>query len=259
MQGAEEVLRFENVFSPASGAKDHVDNVSFTLKRGEGLLIAGPEGSGKSQIMALVVAKNMPGSGAIFHDGVNLGLHTEDDIERLRFSIGYVAKNAGLINNLSVMENIILPLRYHTALKDDELFAAADLWLERYELAHKQKARPVALSDSELIRVALIRALIVDPRILLLDGVIDGVCPLASRRMLELMFEDIRLRGIAYIISTYHPAIFEGRDMQFLLLYRGEVVFQGALADIKMADNVFLDQYRTLRTEGPMSPFNTGL
>jgi ABC-type transporter Mla maintaining outer membrane lipid asymmetry ATPase subunit MlaF len=259
MYRSEEVLRFENVWYSNEASKDHIDNVSFTLKRGEGLLISGPEGSGKSQLMALIIAKNIPKSGQVFHDGVNLNLQSEDEMEKLRFSIGYVTKTSGLINNLSVMENIILPLRYHTALKDDELFAAADLWLERYELKHKEKARPVALSDSEAIRTALIRALIVDPRIILLDGIIDGVCPLASRRMLELMFQDIQMRGISYVISTYHPAIFEGRDMQFILLYRGEVVFQGSLADIKMADNVFLDQYRALKTEGPMRCFNDTL
>lgn len=259
MQVTDEVLRFENVWYSTELSGDHVDNVSFALKRGEGILISGPEGSGKSLIMSLILAKNLPNSGQIYHHGTNLSFHKEEDMERLRFSVGYVTKTSGLINNLSVMENIILPLRYHTALKDDELFAAADLWLERYELSHKQKARPVALSDSEAMRTALIRALIVDPKILLLDGVIDGVCPIASRRMLELMFEDINMRGISYVISSYHPVIFEGRNMQFVLLYRGEVVFQGALADINSADNMFLDQYRALKTTGPMRPFNDRL
>jgi len=255
----DEVLRFENVWYVSGLSKDHVDNISFTLNRGEGLLISGPEGSGKSHIMALVMAKNMAKTGHIYHDGVSLTLQQEEDIEKLRFSIGYVTQTSGLINNLSVLENIILPLRYHTELKDDELFAAAEFWIERYELTHKKSARPVALSASEMLRTALIRALIVEPRILLLDGIVDGLCPLASRRVLELMFEDIRLRNITYIISTYHPTIFEGRDMQFMLLYRGEVVFQGQLADIKNADNMFLAQYRTYKTQGPMSPFNDTL
>lgn len=259
MQSPDEVLRFDGVWYASERSKDHVDNVSFSLKRGEGLLISGTEGSGKSLVMSLILGRNRPRAGEIYHHGEPLALQTEEDVESLRFSIGYVSKTWGLINNLSVLENIILPLRYHTALKDDELFAAADLWLERYELTHKEKARPVALSDSEAMRTALIRALIVDPKILLLDGIIDGVCPIASRRMLELMFEDIRLRGIAYVISSYHPVIFEGREMQFMLLYRGAVVFQGALADINRADNVYLDQYRNLRTDGPIRPFNESL
>lgn len=252
----DEILRFENVWYSSAESKDHVDNVSFALRRGEGLLISGPEGSGKSQIMGLIMAKYRPTQGHIYHDGVNLLEHGEVDVEKLRFTVGYVTQTSGLINNLSVVENIVLPLRYHTEMKDDELFATAEFWIERYELEHKKTTRPVGLSASEAVRVALIRALIVEPRILLLDAVVDGLCPLASRRILELLFEDIHLRRIGYIISTYHPTIFEGRDMQFMLLYRGDIVFQGKLADIKNAENMFLEQYRQYKTTGPMRAFN---
>lgn len=253
---AEEVLRFENVCCGDENTRDHVDGVSFTLKRGEGMLISGPEGSGKSLILDLVMAKRLPKSGKIWHEGAILDLNNEAEVEKLRFSIGYVTQTAGLINNLSLLENIILPLRYHTDMKDEELFAAANPWIERYELTHRRNSRPVALSASETMRAAIIRALIVEPRILLLDSIVDALCPLASRRMLELLFEDIRLRNITYVLSSYHPTIFDGRDLQFLLIYRGRVVYQGNLADIKRADNVFLEQYRDYRTQGPMQPFN---
>jgi ABC-type ATPase involved in cell division len=253
---AEEVLRFENVCYGDENTRDHVDGVSFTLKRGEGMLISGPEGSGKSLILDLVMAKRLPKSGKIWHEGAILDLNNEAEVEKLRFSIGYVTQTAGLINNLSLLENIILPLRYHTDMKDEELFAAANPWIERYELTHRRNSRPVALSASETMRAAIIRALIVEPRILLLDSIVDALCPLASRRMLELLFEDIRLRNMTYVLSSYHPTIFDGRDLQFLLIYRGRVVYQGNLADIKRADNVFLEQYRDYRTQGPMQPFN---
>lgn len=252
----EEVLRFENVWYSGDIFRDHLDNVSFTLYRGEGMLVCGPEGSGKSLILDLVMAKHLPKAGTIWHEGVILDLKKETEVEKLRFSVGYVSQAAGLINNLSVLENIILPLRYHTEMKDDELFFAANIWLERYELNHKKNMRPVALSASEIMRTAIIRALIVEPRILLLDTFVDALCPLASRRMMELLFEDIRLRNITYIITSYHPTIFYGHELKFMLLYRGEVVFQGKLADVKTADNMFLDQYRTYRTTGPMLPFN---
>ncbi len=253
---AEEVLRFENVWYGSDIVRDHVDNVNFSLRRGEGMLISGPEGSGKSLILDLVMAKRLPKLGTIWHDGVILDLKNEAEVEKLRFSVGYVGQTAGLINNLSVLENIILPLRYHTDMKDEELFAAAALWIDRYELGHRKNARPVALSASEVMRTALIRALVVEPRILLLDSIVDALCPLASRRMLELLFEDIRLRNITYILTSYHPAIFYGLDLKFILLYRGEVVFDGKMADIKETDNAFVDQYRTYRTHGPMLPFN---
>lgn len=255
----EEVLRFEAVWYASDTSKDHVDNVSFGLNRGEGMVISGPEGSGKSQLMNLIMAKSYPKSGRIFYNGSNIHVQQDLEIERLRFSIGYVSQTAGLINNLSVLENIILPLRYHTELKDEELFAAAEFWIDRYELAHKMNSRPVGLSTSETIRTALIRALIVEPRIVLLDAVLDGICPLAAQKIWDLVFEDITLRGMTYIISTYHPASFAKRDLQFMLLYRGEVVFQGRTADIMKAGNVFLEQYKNLSPVGPMSSFNETL
>jgi ABC-type ATPase involved in cell division len=256
---AEEVLRFENVWYTGNIIRDHVDNISFSLSRGEGMLISGPEGSGKSLILDLVMAKRLPTYGRIFYDGATLDLTKATEVEKLRYSIGYVTQTVGLINNLSVLENIILPLRYHTEMKDEEMFFAAEIWIDRYELGHKKNARPVALTASEMMRTAIIRALIVEPRILLLDSIVDTLCPLASRRMLELLFEDIRLRNITHIFSSYHPTIFDGHDLKFMLLYRGEVVFQGNLAEIKTADNIFLEQYRAYRTQGPMPPFNPTL
>lgn len=253
---SEEILRFDNVWYGSDLVQDHVDNISFTLSKGEGLVISGPEGSGKNQIMGLIMAKYAPRSGQVFYGGANLLLQQDEEIERLRFAIGYVTQTAGLINNLSVLENIILPLRYHTDMKDDALFAAAEFWIDRYELRHRIKSRPVALSDSETIRTALIRALIVEPSLLLLDMVFDGLCPLASRRILELVFEDIKARQIAHIISTYYPRVFEARNLKFMLLYRGEVVFDGQIADLNTADNVFLAQYRNFATEGAMQAFN---
>ncbi|MBV6492698.1 MAG: hypothetical protein LDLANPLL_00695 [Turneriella sp.] len=256
---ADAILRFENVAYHTATARDTIENISFSLERGKGLLVSGPEGSGKSQIMSLILGRNLPHSGTIFFYGNQITQRRTEEMEMLRFSIGYVAENLGLINNLSVLENIILPLRYHTVLKEDELIAAANIWLERYELKHKEHIRPVALSASEAMRTALIRALIVEPKILLLDGVFDGGCPLASRYLQDLLFEDIRLRNIGFIITTYFPFFFEGRDLQFLLLYRGRAVFQGAIADIKTTDNEFAVQYRTLNKLGPMKPFNKDL
>lgn len=253
----EEILRFDNVWCTHDLERDHVDNISFSLRRGEGLLISGPEGSGKSLILDLVIGKRRPHFGQIWFEGQPLETsYDEEKLESLRFSIGYVAQNPGLINNLSLLENIILPLRYHTLLEEDELVAAADIWIERYELAHKKHQRPVALTYSEMVRTALIRALVVEPRLLLLDNITDAMCPLAARRILELLFEDIRLRGITHIITSYHPLVFAGHDLQFMLLYRGEVVFQGKLGDIQNSENNFVIQYCNYHTHGPMRAFN---
>jgi len=252
----EEVLRFENVWYEKKSSTDRIEDISLTLNRGEGMLLSGPEGSGKSLIMDLIMARLVPNRGSIYLEQELVDPKDTQAIEKLRFSTGYVTQTSGLINNLSLFENIVLPLRYHTEMKDDDLSAACAIWLDRYELTHKKNIRPVALSASERMRTALIRALIVEPRILLLDSIVDALCPLASRRMLELLFEDIRLRNMTYIMSSYHPAIFRQRNLKLVLLYKGKIMFAGTDAENHRANNAYLDQYLAYNTVGPMHPFN---
>ena len=251
-----EVLRFENVWYLNTESSVHVDDINFTLAQGEGLLISGPEGSGKSVILELIMGKRIPKVGQIWLDGNQIENTSDEDLEKLRFSLGYVSQSAGLINNLSVVENILFPLRYHTTMDETELNIVANSWIERYELTHKRNTRPVALTASEMIRTALIRALIVNPRVLLIDTAFDSLCPLASRRIIELLSEDIKAYNLTYIISTYNTRIFRAENLQFKLIYRGKIVFSSQHAEIYSSEDPALVQYLRANTTGPMQAFN---
>jgi ABC-type multidrug transport system fused ATPase/permease subunit len=78
---SDEILKFENVWYGSDIVQDHVDNISFALGKGEGLVLSGPEGSGKNQIMGLIMAKYLPRSGQIYYEGANLRLQQDEEIE----------------------------------------------------------------------------------------------------------------------------------------------------------------------------------
>ena len=146
-------------------------NLSLSVERGKSLAIVGPSGSGKSTLLNLVGAMDRPTRGDILIDGKKISSFTEEESARFRnLRIGYIFQSHHLLPALTAVQNIMIPaLAGHTDIKNEELEDKANGLLKKVGLSHRANHLPGELSGGERQRVAVARALINQPQILLAD------------------------------------------------------------------------------------------
>ena len=146
-----------------------VDGISFSIKAGDFVAVMGPSGSGKSTCMNLVGSLDVPTHGAVFLDGENVSHLSESDLAELRGNkIGFIFQQFNLIPNLTVKENVMLPMDFQGDIKEVMEEMAEEL-LEKVGLKDRMNFYPSQLSGGQQQRVAIARALANDPEVILAD------------------------------------------------------------------------------------------
>ncbi|MEO1895508.1 MAG: ABC transporter ATP-binding protein [Methylococcales bacterium] len=170
----------------ANGSLTILSGIHLNINRGESLAIMGMSGSGKTTLISLLAGLDTPSSGTITISGQPLTAMTEDDKARLRNQfIGFVFQNFQLLNNLTALENVMLPLEIigHPQAKDKALN-----FLDRVGLSHRYHHRPSQLSGGEQQRVALARAFVTQPSILFADEPTGNLDQKTGKTIIDLLF-----------------------------------------------------------------------
>ena len=164
-----------------------LNDVSLSVARGERIAVMGPSGSGKSTLLNLVCGLDEPSAGAIVIDGINLAELDDDARTRLRREkIGMVFQTFNLLPTLTARENVALPLRLQ-GLSRKEAENRATAMLGRVGLADRETHRPDQLSGGERQRIAIARALIFEPPVLLADEPTGNLDSATGQEILELL------------------------------------------------------------------------
>jgi len=199
---------------------DILQDVSFSVNKGETVAIVGSSGSGKSTLLGLIAGLDTPSTGQVRLDGVALSALDEDGRAALRGqNMGFVFQSFQLLPDLTALENVMLPLEL-AGRKDAASVAKAHL--QQVGLAARARHRPTQLSGGEQQRVALARAFAVSPRILLADEPTGNLDAHTGAQVIELMFEMNQKQGASLIIVT-HDASLAGRCGRQLRLVEGRV------------------------------------
>ncbi len=245
-----ELLRFEDVVL-ARGTVP-VNTAGFSLARGENLVIFGQEQSGTGLVCPLIAGAEEEFEGEIFYEGISI--ESFDYLERhsYRKKLGYLQMDYGLINNMSVEENISLPLKYHSRLSSREIRELIDGFIERLHLGHCRNLRPVDLSRAETLKTAFARAIALDPELLLIEHALEGQCLIDVQVFMRNLKEWALRSDKSVLIVTYEPERFVEYSDCFIMLYEGKIVFSGSREDFLAEKNDYLRQYRASSEEGPM-------
>lgn len=198
-----------------------VDEVSFSIKRGDSVAIVGASGSGKSTLLGLLAGLDMPSHGTVSIDGTELFELDEDARAALRGkTIGFVFQSFQLLPALTALENVMLPLELAGAANAR---AQAQDWLERVGLAARQSHYPKQLSGGEQQRVALARAFAPQPRLLLADEPTGNLDAATGAAIIDLMFELNHSAGTTLILVTHDEAL-AARCERMLRMQAGRLV-----------------------------------
>ena len=224
MSGHEPLLRAEHlgkqVTSP-NGVLTILDDVSFSIERGESVAIAGPSGSGKSTLLGLLAGLDVPTQGSVWLDGENLSALDEDQRAKRRARhVGFVFQSFHLLPGLTVLENVMLPLELAGA-RDPE--SAARTTLASVGLAERANYYPPKLSGGEQQRVAMARAYAGEPAILFADEPTGNLDAATGRLIIDLLFKLNAERHSTLVLVT-HDTELAARCDRLLNLHAGRLL-----------------------------------
>lgn len=187
-----------------------LDSVDFEIGRGDVRILSGESGKGKSTILRLLIGLERPhpdelGSvaGQVFLFGEDIWDIPRTRLQELRRRTGFVFQNNALISNMTVEENIAVPLRYHTALPDEEISKVVRRWIDLLLLAGHEDKRPAHLSLGMQKRAAVARAMAMEPEILFLDEPTSGLDAKNTDIMLSLIGNLRALSNVAIVMITH--------------------------------------------------------
>jgi len=238
------------------GDKPVLRNVSFTVGQSEAVVIMGPSGSGKSTILRLILGLENPQKGQVVIDHQDISALKEKTKRYIRKKIGMVFQEGALFDSLTVGENVGYYLLEHTQLSFEEISRQVYqmlgfVGLNADEIIDKL---PEQLSGGMRRRVAIGRALLsTDPKIMLYDEPTTGLDPQATDKVLNLIKKLHKEKSISSIAVTHQIADAFAMADRFIVIYEGEVAFDGSLAELRDCrdDRVsaFLDPFQASFTE----------
>ncbi|MCS6937184.1 MAG: ABC transporter ATP-binding protein [Candidatus Bipolaricaulota bacterium] len=194
-----------------NGRTRALDGVSLEIVRGEAVAICGPSGSGKSTLLNLIGALDRPDSGELFVAGEDLVRQRGDLADFRARKLGFIFQLHHLIPSLTALENVLIPTLGVNG-RDPEATGRATALLERVGLQGKFHRKPPELSGGERQRVAVARALINNPELILADEPTGSLDSKTERQVLELLYELCRERGATLLLVTHDPRVAQSAD-----------------------------------------------
>ena len=244
------------------GPRHILRGVSLDIYKGETVAILGGSGSGKTTLLRHLMAMLRPEDGRITVHGVGAGggdldlaQASEDDIERYRRNLGVVFQGAALLNSLTVLENVGLPLIEVEQLplsqvRDRVVEALRRVYLPAEEIL---SLKPAALSGGMRKRVGIARAIIQKPRIILYDEPTTGLDPVTVNGVNELTLDLQAKLGVTSIVITHDMAAAFMIADRIALLYKGRIVACGDKEQTRANPHPVLQQMLTGSTRGPLT------
>jgi putative ABC transport system ATP-binding protein len=199
----------KQVESPSIEGKGHpliiLQEINFNVELGESLAITGSSGSGKTTLLGLLAGLDVPSTGTVHLDSVDIFSFDEDARARLRGRLaGFVFQSFQLLPAMTALENVMLPLELHGTPNARD---RAKETLRRVGLDHRFDHLPKHLSGGEQQRVAIARAFVVQPKILFADEPTGNLDPATGNQIIELMLELNRAQGTTLILVTHDDAL----------------------------------------------------
>lgn len=217
---AQEIIRFESVtkeYTDGSSMLQVLDGVSFSIEKGEFVVIGGPSGAGKSTILNLAGGMESPSSGQIFIDGEDISQYSASQLTAFRAkTIGFIFQFYNLIPNLTALENII----FGSEVKDDTFDPYTIL--KKVGMTHRSKAFPPTMSGGEQQRIAIARAIAKNPKVLFCDEPTGALDYKTGKQVLEIIETLNREMGMTVVLVTHNNVLRHMAD-RYIAVHNGRI------------------------------------
>lgn len=224
------MIELKNISVDFDGFKA-VDDVSLKIEKADVFGIVGFSGAGKSTLVRCINLLQKPSEGEVLIKGENLLNLSEKDLRKRRKKIGMIFQHFNLLNNLSVIDNVIFPIRKENISKEEKIKKAKKL-LDLVGIGDKAKSFPRELSGGQKQRCAIARALASDPEILLCDEATSALDPKTTKQILKLLGEIKEKIGITIVIITHQMEVVKDLCNKVAVMQDGKVIEKGTTLEI---------------------------
>jgi len=225
------------------GDKIVLEDVSTTMLPGKTNLIIGTSGSGKTVLMKCMIGLYKPDSGQVLYEGKDLTTMDDKELKEVRTQIGMLFQGSALFDSMDVEHNVRFPLDMFTKMTIGEKRKRVDEVLRRVNLEGVNKKFPAELSGGMKKRVALARAIVLNPKYLFCDEPNSGLDPQTSLVIDKLISEITKEYNITTVVNTHDMnTVMESGD-NILYMYKGSKQWQGSSKDIIFSDDKLLNDF----------------
>jgi phospholipid/cholesterol/gamma-HCH transport system ATP-binding protein len=237
------------------GSRKIFDGVNLDIPRGKITAIMGPSGTGKTTLLKLIGGQLRPDSGTVAVDGQVVHQLSLGRLYELRKKIGMLFQTGALLTDLSVFENVAFPLREHTNLPESMIRTLVLMKLEAVGLRGARDLMPAQLSGGMARRVALARAITLDPTMIMYDEPFTGQDPISMGVLIKLIRDLNRGLGLTSIVVSHDVEETASIADYIYLISEGKVVGQGAPDAIRNSESPWVRQFMEGLADGPV-PFH---
>jgi phospholipid/cholesterol/gamma-HCH transport system ATP-binding protein len=219
------------------GDREILKNISISIPRGMTTVILGGSGCGKSTLLKHLIGLLKPTKGKILINGKDITLMKEEELNEVRKKTGVLFQGAALLNSMTLSDNVALPMREHTKLKESTMQIMVRMKLDLVDLSGFEDFYPSQLSGGMKKRAGLARAMALDPEFLFFDEPSAGLDPVTAAGLDELILRLKNVFKMTIIVVTHElPSVFTIADY-VIMLDAGEVIFSGTLDELRASDN----------------------
>ena len=252
---ATELVEFKNVsFAYGGGAEDRVilDNVSFSVPRGKVTALMGASGGGKTTVLRLIGGQHKSTNGSVQFDGQDVGHMTQVALYQSRRRMGMLFQFGALFTDLSVFDNVAFPLREHTSLPELMIRDIVLMKLNAVGLRGAAALRISEVSGGMARRVALARAIALDPELIMYDEPFAGLDPISLGTAAQLIRQLNDTLGITSMVVSHDlEETFRIAD-KVIILANGGIACQGTPDEVRASNDPLVHQFVNALSEGPV-------
>jgi cell division transport system ATP-binding protein len=216
------MIRFERVTKRYPGGHEALADVSLEIRHGELLVLAGHSGAGKSTLIKLIAGLEKPTAGKVWVSGQDVGALRPNQVPYLRRSLGLVMQEHRLLTDRTVFDNVMLPLLV-TGYPPADAAKRVRVALEKVGMAEFERAMPLTLSGGEQHRVAIARAIVNRPSVLIADEPTAHLDP-AYAREIAALFRSFHAAGVTILLATHDDTLFSPYGARRVELAKGRLL-----------------------------------
>ncbi|OQX82087.1 MAG: hypothetical protein B6D56_00775 [Candidatus Omnitrophica bacterium 4484_70.1] len=230
------IIKLENVSKSFEGKKV-LEDINFSVEEGQSFLILGKSGAGKTVLLKHIIGLIKPDKGKIYIDGADITSLSRERLDKIRLKFGIVFQSSALFDFLTVKENVGFALYRHSDLTYEQIDKEVAYALEMVGLEGTQNLYPYQLSGGMKKRVAIARAIIYRPKIIIYDEPTTGIDPISVDKIVSIIRDLHKRLSITTLIVTHDLAVGFSLAEMCVFISEGRVLFKGRKEDFYKLDD----------------------